>query len=71
MTQLTDPVKKLLSERKGTDLEPLIVILDFTLVVGLDSSAAHAVAKMNSQMHNRFKVAATVFVAGRGKCENL
>lgn len=65
VTQLTDPVKKLLAERKGTDLEPLIVILDFTLVLGLDSSAAHAVAKMNSTMHSRFGVAATIFVAGR------
>lgn len=41
------------------------VILDFTLVVGLDSSAAHAVAKMNSTMHSQFHVASTVFVAGR------
>lgn len=65
VSQLTDTVRTLLTERHGTDLEPFIVILDFTLVLGLDSSAAHAVAKMNTSMHRRFNVAATVFVAGR------
>jgi SulP family sulfate permease len=38
------------------------VILDFSLVIGLDSSAAHSIAKMNSNMHRRFNVAGTVFV---------
>ncbi|CAB9501103.1 solute carrier family 26 [Seminavis robusta] len=63
--QLTDTVKGLLTDSQGTGLEPLIVILDFTLVLGLDSSASHAVAKMNTAMHRRFDIAATVFVAGR------
>ena len=37
---LTNSIKQTLNAKKGTDEEPLIVILDFTLVVGLDSSAA-------------------------------
>lgn len=38
--------------------------MDFSLIMGLDSSAAHAIAKMNNTMHRRYHVAATVFVTG-------
>lgn len=61
---LTDSIKQVLSSKKGTDDEPLIVILDFTLVVGMDSSAAHAIAKLKGTMHRRFHVEISIFVTG-------
>lgn len=61
---LTDSIKQILNEMKGNNEEPLIVILDFTLVVAMDSSAAHAVAKLKSILHRLFKVEVTIFVSG-------
>lgn len=48
----------------GTDEHPYIVILDFSLVVGMDSSAAHSIAKLKTQMHKRYKVEVSIFVTG-------
>ena len=61
---LTDTIKHELNSRKGGDDEPIVVIVDFTLVVGMDSSAAHAVAKLKGIMHQVFNVEVTIFVSG-------
>lgn len=41
-----------------------MVIIDFTLVVGMDSSAAHAVAKLKKILHRLFHVEISIFVTG-------
>ena len=46
---------------------PIVVIVDFTLVVGMDSSAAHAVAKLKKIIHRLFHVDISVFVTGSGR----
>lgn len=46
---------------------PLVVIVDFTLVVGMDSSAAHAVAKLKKIIHRLFGVEMSIFVTGSGR----
>lgn len=61
---LTDSIKRVINEKTGAHDEPVIVILDFTLVVGMDSSAAHAVAKLKGILHRVFKVEVTIFVSG-------
>jgi len=38
--------------------------VDFTLVNGMDSSAAHAVAKLKSRIHRLFKVELSIFCTG-------
>ena len=43
---------------------PIVVIIDFTLVVGMDSSAAHAVAKLKKIVHRLFGVEVSIFVTG-------
>ena len=43
---------------------PIVVIIDFTLVVGMDSSAAHAVAKLKKIIHRLFHVEVSMFVTG-------
>lgn len=67
ITQLTDFMKDLLRQRKGTDEEPWIVICDFAMVVGIDSSAAHAIAKLKNIMHKAFGVEVSIFVTGSGE----
>lgn len=64
VSALTDAIKQALNERKNRDDEPFIVILDFTLVVGMDSSAAHSVAKLKNIMHRIFNVEVSIFVTG-------
>jgi SulP family sulfate permease len=61
---MTDTIKSALNTKKGCMDEPFIVILDFTIVVGMDSSAAHAIAKLNRMMHMHFNVEVTMFVSG-------
>jgi Predicted signal-transduction protein containing cAMP-binding and CBS domains len=41
--------------------------LDFTLVMGLDSSAAHAIAKLKKIVHRLFQVEVSIFVTGSGR----
>jgi SulP family sulfate permease len=66
VAQITDHMKMILHENKGTDKEAWIVIMDFTLVVGMDSSAAHAIAKLKNVMHKAFRVEVSIFVTGSG-----
>lgn len=46
---------------------PLVVIVDFTLVSGIDSSAAHAIAKLKKILHRFFRVEISIFVTGSNR----
>lgn len=67
VAQLTDTIKYVLTERRSVGKSPIVVIVDFTLVVGMDSSAAHAVAKLKKIIHRLFHVEISVFVTGSGR----
>jgi CRP-like cAMP-binding protein len=64
MTQLTDSMNKILTERQGTIDESWIVIMDFGLVLGIDSSAAEAMVKLKNTMQSQYKIELCVFVSG-------
>jgi SulP family sulfate permease len=64
---LTDTIKNVLKEKKEYNESPIVVIVDFTLVVGMDSSAAHAVAKLKKIIHRFFHVEVSIFVTGSGR----
>lgn len=61
---LSKKVHELMSERVGTIHQPLIVIIDFSLVIGIDSSAAQAVVKMKTVLQKQFDVELSIFVSG-------
>jgi len=65
VTAVTDFLKKKLKKLQGTDEQPYLLILDFSLVVGMDSSAAHAIAKLKDVFHRFYSVEVTIFVTGR------
>ena len=44
--------------------EPAVVILDFSQVVGIDSTAAHAIAKLKDYLLKNFKLDVVAFVTG-------
>lgn len=67
MAQLTDTIKHVLKEKHDYNESPIVVIVDFTLVVGMDSSAAHAVAKLKKIIHRLFHVEVSIFVTGSGR----
>lgn len=67
IAQLTDTIKDILKEKEAIGEMPLVVIVDFTLVVGMDSSAAHAVAKLKKIIHRLFGVEVSIFVTGSGR----
>lgn len=64
VAQLTDTIKEVLKEKHEENDDPFVVIVDFTLVVGMDSSAAHAIAKLKKIIHRFFHVEISVFVTG-------
>jgi len=64
VAQLTDNIKATLEQKKGTPAEPWIVIIDFTLVLGMDSSAAQAIGKLKDTMRKRFHIDVAIFVSG-------
>jgi CRP-like cAMP-binding protein len=64
VAQLTDTIKKALREKREQGESPIVVIVDFTLVVGMDSSAAHAVAKLKKIIHRFFHIEVSIFVTG-------
>jgi len=64
MAQLTDSIHRLLSEKARSDLSPWVVILDFSLVLGIDSSAAQTLAKLKNVLHKSFSVDLCIFVSG-------
>ncbi|KAL3786183.1 hypothetical protein HJC23_001259 [Cyclotella cryptica] len=64
-TTMSDEINKLLTEKLGTECQPIVVILDFSPVLGMDSSAAQAIAKLNNSIRNNFHVEIVIFVSGR------
>jgi SulP family sulfate permease len=64
MAQLTEGIDEMLSGRRGTPDEPWIVILDFTLILGIDSSAAQAIVKLKGNLSKKFGVGTCIFVTG-------
>eukprot|EP00550_Attheya_septentrionalis_P000409 CAMPEP_0198293740 /NCGR_PEP_ID=MMETSP1449-20131203/18720_1 /TAXON_ID=420275 /ORGANISM="Attheya septentrionalis, Strain CCMP2084" /LENGTH=995 /DNA_ID=CAMNT_0043993451 /DNA_START=40 /DNA_END=3027 /DNA_ORIENTATION=- len=67
ITQLTNNIKDVLSKRQGTAHEAWIVILDFTLVLGIDSSAAQSLAKLKGTMHKKYSIDISIYVTGSSK----
>jgi CRP-like cAMP-binding protein len=61
---LTDTIKDKLKEKADEGDLPIVVIIDFTLVNGMDSSAAHAVAKLKKIIHRLFNVELSIFCTG-------
>ena len=59
MAQFTDSVNKLLKRE-----EPWIVILDFSLVLSIDSSAAQAIFKLQATMNKKLGIHLSIFVSG-------
>lgn len=64
-TTMADEINKLLTEKYGTDTQPIVVILDFSPVLGMDSSAAQAIAKLNNSIRDNFDAEIVIFVSGR------
>lgn len=64
VAQLTDTIKDVLRVKHLEGDLPIVVIIDFTLVVGMDSSAAHAIAKLKKIIHRLFHVEISIFVTG-------
>lgn len=64
MAHLTQTISRILSDQLHSGFHPLIVILDFSLVLGIDSSAAQGMIKLKSSMQRRFNVELSIFVSG-------
>lgn len=58
---LTDTIKDILKEKSEEGYLPIVVIVDFTLVIGMDSSAAHAIAKLKKIIHRLLDVEISIF----------
>jgi sulfate permease, SulP family len=64
MGHFTEHISRLLSERtKGGNI-PWIVILDFSLVLGIDSSAAQSITKLSGNLRTSCGVDLCIFVSG-------
>ncbi|MGK3738321.1 MAG: SulP family sulfate permease [Bacillariaceae sp.] len=61
---MTDTIKEILREKTEEGDLPIVVIVDFTLVIGMDSSAAHAIAKLKKIIHRLFHVETSIFCTG-------
>jgi len=59
----SDGVKALIEE-KPIDERPYIIIMDFTLVLGIDSSAAQAIIKLRDSFTKQFGIKLSIFVTG-------
>lgn len=62
MAQLIERINALLSER--AEATPWIVVLDFSLVLGIDSSAALTMTKLRDTLRKTFGVDLCIFVTG-------
>ncbi|KAL7554002.1 hypothetical protein ACHAWF_017366 [Thalassiosira exigua] len=65
VTAVTDDVNRRLGEKRDAGDNPAVVIIDFTHVLGLDSSAAQSIAKLKSFILNNFSVEILLFVTGQ------
>lgn len=64
MAMLIKEMNRLLSEKAKAEAAPWIVILDFSLVLGIDSSAARTMTKLRKILQNSFHVDLCIFVSG-------
>jgi len=53
-TSTMDDIKERLTEKRNAGQEPFVLILDFSQVVGIDSTAAHAIAKLKESLLRNF-----------------
>eukprot|EP00551_Chaetoceros_affinis_P009596 CAMPEP_0203676618 /NCGR_PEP_ID=MMETSP0090-20130426/25110_1 /ASSEMBLY_ACC=CAM_ASM_001088 /TAXON_ID=426623 /ORGANISM="Chaetoceros affinis, Strain CCMP159" /LENGTH=1010 /DNA_ID=CAMNT_0050543211 /DNA_START=44 /DNA_END=3076 /DNA_ORIENTATION=- len=63
VSQLNQSMNAILSSKQSS-LPPLIVIVDFSLVLGIDSSAAQAIVKLKKLMLEKYLVRVALFVPG-------
>lgn len=63
VAQLNRSMNDLLSSKRAS-LKPSIVIVDFSLVLGIDSSAAQAVVKLKKIMIEKYNIKLCIFVPG-------
>lgn len=61
---VTNRISNLLSSKFETVGQPIIIIIDFSLVLGIDSSAAQAITKLKTLIHKQYQVELSVFVTG-------
>ena len=61
---MSEDIQAILRKSKDNFMPPRVVILDFTLVVGLDSSAAQTVVKLKTAMQKSLDVETVIFVTG-------
>lgn len=59
---MSDAIKAAVAKNK-----PIIVIIDFTLVVSMDTSAAQAVNKLKNALTKNYKVKTNIFVMGSNR----
>ncbi|KAL9185027.1 hypothetical protein ACHAXT_002804 [Thalassiosira profunda] len=64
VTKMADDIKRFLYEKHAAVNEPLVVILDFTHVLGVDSSAAQSIAKLKPFLVKTFDIEIMIFVTG-------
>ena len=55
-TTTMDDIKQRLTEKQNAGQEPFVLILDFSQVVGIDSTAAHAIAKLKESLLKKFSL---------------
>ena len=63
ISSLSDGVKDLIKYNPSNE-RPYILIIDFTLVLGIDSSAAQAIVKLRDSLADQFGVKLSIFVPG-------
>eukprot|EP00978_Attheya_sp_CCMP212_P029676 scaffold106170_cov49-Attheya_sp.AAC.1 len=61
MAHLTESIHQIMSRKLGTMAEPMCVILDFSLVLGIDSSAAQTMSKLKNVMQKQLNVQLSIF----------
>jgi SulP family sulfate permease len=70
MAHFTEKMHQLLTSKSNGiseevhHMSPLVVIMDFSLVVSIDSSAAHAISKLKSAIQRKYQVGLCIYVAG-------
>ncbi len=64
IVNLAEDMKRRLHERRRAGNEPVVVILDFSNVLGVDSSAAQSIVKLKVFIQKNFNVKILLFVTG-------
>jgi SulP family sulfate permease len=64
MAHLTQSINKILSERQKSNASAWIVILDYSLVLSIDSSAAQTMTKLRRVLRQSYNVDLCIFVSG-------